>query len=132
MELALVTNNDLFPGDMQALEGCEVIFCRDLPEVLRTCKHLLETGWRFECDPLAGYLSRPNPFHSILLNKRKQEDEQFLLRDIDALDALFRLYAENQDRYLAHASTQRRLNDHRAVDYSIISRVLEARYVKEV
>lgn len=74
MGLRTVTNNK------QVYEYCQnggldcVLVEGGVKEALFLSRDLLMNGWRLAVDPLAGYLSRPNPYHTLFLRDNPQEE----------------------------------------------------------
>lgn len=121
----VVTNNPVMRRQLEEA-GQPCLFIEGLSELLNRCMALLGEGWSLAVDPLGGYLSRPNPYHTILLRRCGTEDRERQLRDVTALDALLSRYWNHREEYLFHGATERRRADHAAVDASIATRSLEA------
>lgn len=128
MKLLTVTNNPLLRNEVTA-EQSELIFLDGtVIDVLVYCMEMMGRGWMLAVDPLAGYLSRPNPFHTIILQWSGQievVDAVEYLQSIASLEKLIEKYKDEQEDYVSAAATSRRRSDHGEVDLSIAIRSLE-------
>ncbi len=69
MSLLIITNNHKIK-DFALEKKLDVIFVEgDAKETLFMVRKKLLNGWRLAIDPLAGYLSRPNPFHTVVVQE---------------------------------------------------------------
>ncbi len=74
MSLLIITNNPKV-NDYALEKSLAVLFVDgDAKETLFRVRRELLNGWRLGIDPLAGYLSRPNPFHTVLVQKNLTDE----------------------------------------------------------
>ena len=66
-DLIILTNNPIIKQEFEEDSCFEMVCEKELPDLLTKCMKLLEEGCELMVDPLAGYLSRPNPYHTIVL-----------------------------------------------------------------
>ena len=127
MKTRVLTNNPTVMGALGPEAAGEAMFVEGLPKLLNKAMELLQHGWRLDVDPMGGYMSRPNPFHTMFLSPPdgSRSDPDGYLRDVTALDALLSRYWLNRELYQYHGATEGRRADHAAVDRSIALRSLE-------
>lgn len=112
--LKVMTNNHRFlklPGR----DGLEVVFINGhAKDVIMKCSELIYEGWQLAADPLAGYFSRPNPYHTVFL--QKGGEARIRGEDLIRLDRTL----EQWDRYdNVIPVTDRLLKDYCELDFSI-------------
>jgi hypothetical protein len=69
MPLKILTNNrSVFERFIH--QGQDVLFVEGhAKRVIEDCRSWIYEGWQLAADPLAGYLSRPNPYHTFFLQR---------------------------------------------------------------
>lgn len=104
MEIKIVTNNPwVHEQAAQENMACEY-YPSDAQSILLYARDLLCQGWQLAADPLAGYNTRFNPYHSVFLEQgeakltqQKGEEMQRLERAARHLDHPRRPAAEKTD-----------------------------------
>ena len=113
MPYLAVTNNPKIKEHFHEINR-EVIFVEGhAKDVMEKCSELVYGGLRLAADPLAGYFSRPNPYHTVFL-----EQNHGRVRG----DDLVRLQKtlEQWDKYgNIILMTERLLEDYKELDRSI-------------
>ncbi len=127
MNVLVLTNNQKVKDELDT-ENTEVMFIEELPALLDRCFSMVSEGWKLLVDPMAGYLSRPNPYHSIPMTKRPEEQllPEHKSKEIMAIDTLMSHYWLEKEQYLFHSSSDEHLKDHAEVDRSIVMRSLQS------
>jgi hypothetical protein len=127
MKLLIITNNPLVRNTVASGRNELIFLDGTVMEVLNRCIEMLGMGWVLAVDPLAGYLARPNPFHTIILQKSNQTNEIDAVRylyGLTALEKLVKKYNDELEGYIWAAATSRQRKDHMEVDRSIAVRSL--------
>lgn len=120
MSLIILTNNPKLNDHLRE-ENINIIFvdghAKDV--IMNSCDYVY-MGWRLAADPLAGYFSRPNPYHTIFL----QKDSKGKVRGEDLIRLKRTL--EQWNRYdNIIPMTDRLSDDYKELDYSIAVSTLE-------
>lgn len=119
--MKLVTNNCLIVQAARTVQNVDLIFVDgDLQELVFACRDLVASGYRLAADPLAGYLSRPNPFHTIILDKN---DGDVPAEDVLRLESLLLKFQAQSGEY-EYAATYF-CRDYRELDLSIAMSTLQ-------
>lgn len=127
----IVTNNRKIRKEYIRCSHFSLMFKESLPDVLDLCLKLIKEGYTLAVDPLAGYLSRMNPYHTIVLEAPQSnlnEESRALkhLKDVSKIDALLSRYWLRRKEYDFNGSCEEFLEDHEYVDASIGRNSIEA------
>jgi hypothetical protein len=120
MSLIILTNNPKVNDYLLGKCLNAVYIDGHAKDVISSSCDYIYVGWRLAADPLAGYLSRPNPYHTIFL----QKDPRDRVRGED----LVRLKRASQqwERYdNIIPMTDRLYKDYEELDFSIAVSTLE-------
>lgn len=80
MAIKIVTNNQKVHQYCLENEYDCLFVSGEAQDTLFSSRELILKGWKLAVDPLAGYLSRPNPYHTVLL--QDSQTEETLMHDI--------------------------------------------------
>lgn len=121
MDYVIVTNNRMIEGEFTGDDRFELVITEKLPDLLQKCMELVDQGCELAVDPLAGYLSRFNPFHTIILKRGSAPDRrsEAYLRDMSKLDVLLSRYWLNRADYSFNDESEEHRRSHEHVDASI-------------
>ncbi len=72
MELRIITNNKTVKSKLEEMGERPEFLEGHALDIVKHCKVLAEEGWILSVDPLAGYYSRPNPYHTIFMQSGKR------------------------------------------------------------
>lgn len=102
---------------MEFKSNCiEFEFCEgNIKNLLLICINLVKSGWRLVVDPLGGYISRPNPFHTIILEIDKRVSCK--AQDFLKLEYLLKLYFRQLGDY--EKASKENWEDYMELDYSL-------------
>lgn len=120
MSLLIVTNNTRLYRHLSDIKMDAILIDGHAKDVIRTCCDHIYEGWRLSADPLAGYLSRPNPYHTIFL--QKDSNNRVWGKDLIRLERTFEQWSK-YDNIIP--MTARLLKDYEELDYSIAQSTLE-------
>ncbi len=118
--IKVITNN---PGIEKNFENkaLEILFVQGhAKDVIKKCEDFISSGWRLAVDPLAGYFSRPNPFHTIIL--LPNEGNGSMGKDMTRLARTTEQW-ERYDNIIP--VTERLLEDYKELDLSIAGSSME-------
>lgn len=118
-KLYVLTNNDRV---ISALEGdSDIHLVREisLETLLTRAMDYINKGYHLATDALAGYLSRYNPYHTILLISPETAGTDTFLRDLSSIDILLSRYWLHRAEYLQNGDSSHKRADHAAIDQSI-------------
>jgi hypothetical protein len=73
MSLKILTNNPRVLAQFTHLNQHVEFVEGHAKDVIEDCQHCIYNSWKLAADPLAGYFSRPNPYHTIFLQKGRDE-----------------------------------------------------------
>lgn len=114
MKVKIITNN--YSVNKYSVErGYDTTFLScSSQKVLRFSRDLILCGWRLAADPLAGYISRYNPYHTVLLQENYCKD--IVTKDILRLEeAANHLESPNSPKEIDEKTKR----DYCYLDYSI-------------
>lgn len=120
MSIKIVTNNHKM-NQYCINNGYDSFFVLGLAQdTLFSSREFILKGWKLAVDPLAGYLSRPNPYHSVFL--QDNQTEETLIHDILRVE-----YAVSQwQRYTNIIKMTPQLDDNYSdLDYSLAKSTME-------
>ena len=116
MPLKVLTNNSKVFGRFTYINLDTIFIKGHAKDVINSCYPWIQKGWRLAADPLAGYFSRPNPYHTIFLQKGK--NTQCIPKDITRLERTI----EQWDKYdNIIPMTDKLWHDYEELDLSIAS-----------
>jgi len=116
LNIRVVTNNLKILELTKTINNIESHFLDgDIRDVIFACRDLVMNGWKLVIDPLGGYISRPNPYHTIILSK--SHDMGHLSGDIPRLEYLLSKYYRQLDEYENAAKKYK--SDYSELDFSL-------------
>ncbi len=120
--MKVVTNNCLMTQEARMIQNTDLAFVDgDLKALIFACRDLVASGgYRLAADPLAGYLSRPNPFQTIILDKN---DGDVPAEDVLRLESLLLKFQGQSGEYEYAAANFSQ--DYRELDLSIAMSTLQ-------
>lgn len=122
MIIKIVTNNDKILQLTKTIDNIELDFIDgNIKDIIFYCRDLITTGWKLAVDPLAGYISRPNPFRTIVLIQNSGEDN--LPEDVIVLEYLLSKYYGQQKEY-EYAALKFK-DDYSELDFSLVLNAVE-------
>ncbi len=98
--IILLSNNPMMKLNINVSDDVRLIFidCR-IDILLKKCRELFKWDWQLCIDPMAGYLHRPNPYHTFIMQKSKNDKHQKLIKL--SLEKLTELVSVNHSEYVS-------------------------------
>ncbi len=121
--IILLSNNPLMRSSLYIGDQVRLVFIDcSIDLLLRKCKKLLKEGWRICVDPMAGYLHRPNPYHTFIMEKSK--DDKHPKFAISSLERLIDMEKKRHTEYID--ALNKYPMDYQKLDFSIANTSLQS------